>query len=267
MHASGGVLLQSKTVKIDMIRTIARMLFNPSSGGTWWFLTVYILVVLLTPAIKEILLRKDKKAIKKMLFLVWVIEYVMGYMSENPYWRIQQGVFYYFVGGYLKLFWEQGTHGNTKTKRSILVCTLWSINAILQFKTGKIIALGNKTLYQSLFTILAGTISETILTFGCAVELFLIFKEMKIQSSTINCAAKTTFGIYLLHEIPFMRSILWNSIFRVDGSIWLTRWFVPYAFFCVFMVFFFCMFIDLARIKFFEARMIGLSRKIGSMIL
>ena len=59
---------------------------------------------------------------------------------------------------------------------------------------------------------------STFVVPGCAIELFKIFNAIKIQNDKINLIAKTTFGIYLLHDSVPARIVVWDKLFHVKSQ-------------------------------------------------
>lgn len=58
-----------------------------------------------------------------------------------------------------------------------------------------------------------------------AVCLFLFFKDMEFSfNKFINRIAVCTFGVYLLHESPFIRPLIWGRVFDVY-SLYQSKWF------------------------------------------
>ena len=47
--------------------------------------------------------------------------------------------------------------------------------------------------------------------------MFVIFKNLKMRTSKlINYLGSITFGVYLIHDNPFFRDIMWNNIFKAE---------------------------------------------------
>ena len=78
-----------------------------------------------------------------------------------------------------------------------------------------------------------------------SISLFLLFNKIKIKSKFINKIASTTFGIYLIHEHPVFKSLLWGVVSDFISS-YVSNIALIYVF-AVLLVFLFCMLIDLVR--------------------
>lgn len=83
-----------------------------------------------------------------------------------------------------------------------------SDTAIAEGKAGivnEILILGSSCLINSVFLIIEAT---------CLFELFLRFD---ITSEKIAIIGRSVFGIYLLHDSPFTRSIIWHDIVKIEN--------------------------------------------------
>ena len=81
--------------------------------------------------------------------------------------------------------------------------------------------------------------------------LFLGFHKLSFESKTVNFIASSVFGVYLIHDNPYLRTFIWNKLFCVadyQDSCWL----IPYSVAVVLIVFFCCCIIELLRKYIFE---------------
>ena len=92
-------------------------------------------------------------------------------------------------------------------------------------------------------------ISEPVLS----ISLFLLFKELEIKKQIINKIASHTFGIYLFHESPLTRIILWKNILEVPKQ-FSNTYFIFYALISIHIIFIVGMLIDIIREKYFEEK-------------
>ena len=90
----------------------------------------------------------------------------------------------------------------------------------------------------------------------CSISLFIVFVNVEMKhSDKINFIASTTFGIYLLHEVPINRKLLWDSIFSCDKMYqesFNVVWHLPVTVITIFIVGFI---VDVFRKKVFEDKM------------
>lgn len=89
--------------------------------------------------------------------------------------------------------------------------------------------------------------------FDCNIFIFLSFE---FKNDMINKVAKTTFGIYLIHDSIFAREFIWHGILRID-TFWYNKVLFPiYAIVIIISAFLVCSIIDVFRIKLIEPKMI-----------
>ena len=141
----------------------------------------------------------------------------------------------------------------------ITIVLSWFIDFGVMFITDKKrYLLSDKTanLFDSISVILGNGVVLAIPVVICSVSIFLLFLSLDFNNNFINKVAKTTFGIYLIHDSIFARSFIWHGILKVD-TFWYNKVLFPiYAIAIVVLVFCVCCIIDAFRIKFIEPKMI-----------
>ena len=112
----------------------------------------------------------------------------------------------FIVGAYLRKY-------SPKIKKTILFAIYFTASALLLlFKyyfndTSKLL---NKLVYNS-------TIYNQPLSLIAAITLLLIFiGNGKFPHKVISYVSSCTFGIYLFHEAPLFRDVLYNQIFKTS---------------------------------------------------
>jgi surface polysaccharide O-acyltransferase-like enzyme len=171
--------------------------------STYWFITVYILLFLLSPYLNILINQLSKKEYGKFLFLlfmvncVWQFFHPLGSFGVNGGYSIVHFIFIYFVAGYLR-------------------------------HHGKSLASLNKGLYLSVYILLgAGTalillqaweLPFKLLTYNSPIivvmslALFLFFSKLSFVSRPINAISGYVLGVYLIHEHPLIRHRLWSNV-------------------------------------------------------
>ena len=96
--------------------------------------------------------------------------------------------------------------------------------------------------------------------------MFLLFKNLQMRNSrTINYLAKGVFGIYLIHEHPLVRDLLWNHLFQNTKHFEDPK-LVLYALFAVVAVFSGCEILEHLRICLLEKNYMRLVCKLCARI-
>ena len=80
-----------------------------------------------------------------------------------------------------------------------------------------------------------------------SLALFCLFLRINIGSvDLVNNVAKSVFGVYLIHENPFIRILIWVKLFN-NNDVFLRECFVAYVFAEAIIVFLFCVVVDWLR--------------------
>lgn len=184
----------------------------PTTFGLYWFLSCYILIYVFSPFIKETMEKFEKKNIKRMLL---IMVFVWGFVSMIPKTRTFFNEFIwlvtiYFIGAYIKKYGINFIKKKQTNQVYIvgLICFLIIFMIITEIISLKI------PLLKKFIRILNSIQSPIILTL--TILIFNIFKDLRVESNIINTIAKSTLGIYLIHDNVFLRDIIWVKI--VNGN-------------------------------------------------
>lgn len=188
----------------------------PNISNTYWFFSSYFIMYLLIPYINKLVNVLEKKEFFKLLVILFVflIFFPSIFINNN---RFDQGIYliyYYMVGAYLKLY----AFGDKKNVRqylggfglSYLVIILGSL--IMRYFSYSYEILDSYIYFLSR--------TDSILIFSSAICLFGFFKNLKIKNSIlINLFGSVSFGVYLFHDHPLVRELLWKRVFLVGNLI------------------------------------------------
>lgn len=192
--------------QFDVIRA-----FFPFFSRTWFFMTNYLLVMFLSPYLNMFLSALDKKqyglltGVLFFLFTIWtnltriknvneVFELSKVVVNEAGK-SLYMAVFLYILGGYVKRF--------TREKQRIDILSLvgffglWGLNLFLTY---------NAEWYEKIFK----QSDNPIVIIQC-VLLILFFRSLNFSSKIVNTIARSNIAVYLIHENPLMRSIIWEQ--------------------------------------------------------
>ncbi len=186
--------------------------FFPILFGKYWFVSVYVILYILSPFINKFINTLDKSQYTYLLILIFLFFSIWPTFipSENTInyggsYSISWFICLYIIAGYLKRF---PCKKNLKNWVYLLLYFLCSFaNVVAYFLVKKL----NITFVYCNF--LYNYYSITVLL--AAINLFLFFIGLKeisnpIAQKLINFFATSTFGVYLIHENPSIRPILWN---------------------------------------------------------
>lgn len=236
--------------------TVASALL-PFFSRKWYFLTNYIIMMLLSPFINKLLVSISKRqyqyllALTVLIFSVWatlskveVLDEVLGiHKVLDPYYgkSLTGFIMMYIIGGYLRLYCPQKYDEHGITTPNIIY--------LLGFLLLCVVDIG---LYYWLpeYKHVFGMFNNPIVLVESAL-LLLFFRDLYIFSDKINLVASTTLGIYIIHEHPYVRECLWNLISFRDKWLYDTIIYVPLAILACALVFALCGAIEYGRVKLF----------------
>ncbi len=220
--------------------------------GTWWFVAVYFILIFLSKAINSIMDKLDNKKILVLVVIV-MIWYSVGLIVHSSYYPLLRGVYYYMVGA-----WIRREKIQCKKSKGIIVFIIsWTIYFLLSFFVA---GRGGR---DSLGVIGDGVrfMQFVIISPVAAISIFLLFKQMEIRTSKIiNHLGAASFAVYLFHEAPYNRILLWNHIF-VPKRAWETVMFPIYSVFACVCVYSIVLLIEWVRSNLGKLRMKKLYNK------
>ena len=254
--------------KSSLIVNFVRNFFVPvTNGKTWWFVTVYVLIDFVHPLINSRYNNYSITIKRRILFLVWFFWLLLALICDNIFADFQRAIFFYLLGSYI----ASKTNRQGYKKRFVIIVIVlflcsWISASICNFVHATMLCNTN-SLYNQVIMQLSNTIWGAIFDVICALCIFSLFITKKMKSiKCVNLIGKTTFGIYLLHNNPLMRPIIWHSIFKVDTRQYFSKYFWLFSLITVIIVFVICCFIDYLRIVFFERKTIKFINKVFSSI-
>lgn len=215
----------------------------PIASGSWWYVSSYVLLMFCSPTINTYYLKLNAKQKRFVLAFVWLFLYLLPYIFGAQYYSLERGILFYLIGAYIH------TEVNVnKLRRPLLI-----LGAILLWIAYIPIGYGYYSFMNKsrLFDIMSdGVLFNGVIVVGCSVLLFLIFVSIKpFSNKIINLIAKSTFGIYLLHDNVY-REYLWNNLFQISAK-YQNLWFPIIAVMIGILIFGVCFIIDYIRDTFF----------------
>ncbi|WP_312188564.1 acyltransferase family protein [Enterococcus sp.] len=233
----GIVFFRNQITTMQIIRSIFFVPLN------YWFVTDYIFLLLIIPFLNLLVKNLSRKNFETLLVigLVFLFVFPSFFSSASEYSNIDIFAFLYCVTIYLKKYnicpnWSQGKLG---------ICMVFLFFGII-LSVYVISLYSNVTKDLSINTLFL-TRTNSLLTLLFSLVCFLFFKGWDLgYNSTINVASKATLGIYLIHDNPIIRSLLWKAINNQQYHS-LSETIIAGLFFS-FLVYTCCLIIELIRI-------------------
>lgn len=194
----------------QMLMNLIRVLFIPVSGSVWWFVSAYVLLLIIAPLYNKFLNKLNRIGIIFLISVLLVFGYTLGNLGSN-FHDLEKAVFFYTLG----YFFRNYSVKNSKGKRIIFViCGLVGIlfNGLCQYgvfafslqETTKAV------LVRKTFSMLGYLIADPVACIG----VFGFFNTIRFKNKVVNRIASFTFGVYLFHEAPTIREMLWMYLFK-----------------------------------------------------
>ena len=225
----------------DIIKVVLPTIF-----AEYWFFTAYIVLLLISPFINILIKNLERASFAKLLFILvglWVV--IPTFTKQSMYGgELAQFVLLYLIGAYFRKYPD-----NCFSKRKVRSwCTAlcWALLLLsvicvdlLSSKLG-----GALNAYRGYFFS-----RHSLLIVGIAVGMFAIAVYRKpFTSKLINTVSSCVFGVYLIHDNPLVRKIIWTRIFPIS-QIYDSSLFILYAAGIVITVFLVCAAVEFVRSK------------------
>ncbi len=225
------------------LKQIVKSIF-PIIHSQYWFITVYVILYLLSPYINQFIKNISKKDLGKLLIMLMVIQSIIPSVlfANFQFSTIMWSIMLYMIGAYINKYYSKKENSLKTDMICIIVPYLLIIASIvlLDVVSGKINIFKEHELY---FTNI-----NSILILAISIFMFLLFNNINIrQNKFINKISSTVFGIYIIHENTFMRKIIWENICNGRKYINSTSGLILNAFISIIMVFVVCSIIELIR--------------------
>lgn len=194
--------------------------FLPTLTRQYWFITTYIGLYLFTPVLKKIVNMFEKKYLLFILMLgfgLFVIYYNFFFFTENLNFGGATGIvwfiYLYLCGAYLKKYVKR--EKVSKSIRKFLIVLLTALFSklffiIIYLITKNEIFIKGSSVFSSVY--------NSIFGFLTSISFFTIFKNLNIKvnsrllSKIILFLSTSTLSVYLIHDNPYFRNVLWNII-------------------------------------------------------
>lgn len=244
------VLISLGIVDLDAKNLLFSLL--PSLTRQYWFMTTYIGLYILSPFIKIIAERLNKREFLASLivgFLLFVVYYNFFFFCDNLNFGGGAGilwfVYVYMCGIYLNKYAKK--KDNKQNVKCFLIVFTFNIGSRIPFYILNIIT-GKEIFFigASIF----GSVYNSIFVFIQSLLFFKIFTDINIKlplkfEKIIIFLSGTSLATYLIHDNNFFRNILWGKIdfSKISNSIELISIWIL----IVFMIYILSSIIDVVR--------------------
>jgi hypothetical protein len=216
--------------------------FFTFSHSPYWFVNVYFGLYVLSPALNKIIDNLSKRDFIICLLILTFVNIYLGFYSQNARfnidgYNIMNFIYLYFIGRYIKLY-------NVKHCKFMGWVFPYCVYAISSLIIAITILICTKYGIKSSYVLGVNSLNyNNPLVIISSISLFIIFKNIKLQSNIINWMAESALAIFLIHvELPYGR--FFQYLNRHYGN----RWYIGIIyFFMVCFVFIVSIIIDKIR--------------------
>lgn len=164
----------------------------------WWFIAYYIVLMLFAPYINKLVNNISKGWLLALVVMMYVILSVPATLAGYDFGGgISNFIFMYIIGRYLRL------HFN-----NLYPVYFWIIGYVLFSLCS---AVGDWYLHEFSNVPYTWGIkffqSNSIFIIPASICFFNIFSKVRFESSAVNVLAKSSLGIYIIHEHPVIKNI------------------------------------------------------------
>lgn len=192
------VLIGGSIQKGDILKSLFPIYFRE-----YWFVTLYIGLLLVAPFLSRLAISLNKRQYQIMLVVLFIINF------QFLYGRIYSGFssivwfsFLFLTSGYIRIF---GVSKKWKKYSGRLVIVLW----LFLFIMATLI----NVIRHSQFELISSAYDGPIFFLSLVIFVFFLQKDCRGKMfNAIVMVAPYTFGVYLIHENPFLRDVLWDVL-------------------------------------------------------
>lgn len=227
------------------IRMTAFSLF-PTISGMWWYVTAYVIFLLLCPSLTRGLRAVGEKvhaSLCALLLIGWGI--IAGLLPIEVLESNTSG-FVGFLFIYILVSFYRWYLDDWSSKIAWIMVAVGSLLIVISILSIQLLgtALNSDRIRAESTYLASGCIKPPVLLVGFG--LMLLFEKRQFTNKLINAIASTTFGVYLIHDYVPIREVLWHSRFGLK-TLYNEPYAVPESILTIIIVFLFCMMVDFVR--------------------
>lgn len=222
----------------------------------YWFISAYIGMSLLSPILNHVLDTCSRvqhliaAVVMVLLFSTWC-----DVIPQADPFAVSSGssltwfITLYVVAAYIRRYVDLGKVKHTFKVFLGLSALLVAIMLVFYFLSRKISLFASYAMHNYYFRFNSGIVLAS------AIALFLTFLKHQLYSGIlvrlVKFASPLTLGVYLIHDNPLMRDVIWKQLFPLNSMARDMLW-IPKTVGSVVTVFVACIMIDFIRAKLFS---------------
>ena len=242
------------------LKEIIKLIF-PIGYGNYWFMTDYIMLMLISPILNLTISKMGKEMHQNLLIGATILWSIMPSFVLANYGFNELGWFVvlYFFAAYIRKYICFEKNARKHFMIAIISYSMIIISNILLIYLGHIFETDILTNQSTHFMSL-----NSIFILVTAVELLIGFVKLSPHyNKTINKLASAALGVYLIHDNGMFRPYLWGIILK-NTEMYYSEFLLVHAVVSILSVYIVCSCIDLSRQRTFEKLFLSIvSRNLG----
>ena len=237
----------------------------PYPCGDNWFCVAYITLFIFMRFINKFINSLSKNEHRALLISLIIITSILPTFVNAPFFsNLDLFVLGYLIGAYIRLYVDK----KQNNKKTILILFLTFIVTIVAV-TLRYIWDMNKGLSIDITRTASYILdNKSIFVIVMATLIFIIFRNSTIKNNkSINRIAKSTIGIYLIHDNLLVRRYLWEKVAVLNINILHPISFIIFAILITMAIYVVCLVIDQIRIILFEKIEDKISERVSDIYL
>ena len=178
--------------------------FLPIYEGQWWFMSVFVLLLLLKPFIEKMLSNVDRNELKSLLIVLGILDSILPLLN-SPFWKqegygIFHAIFLLLIGYAIRIKLIDILDRKKALALYILSCVI----------AGGVSVIEKMVLHEE--DAMAACYNSPFIILG-SIGLFLFIRGLHIRTRFFSVVSPYVLGIYLINDHPELTEGWWKFVF------------------------------------------------------
>ena len=205
----------------------------PIDLNNYWFINCYLVIYILCPYLNKVIENMNEKdffhfIIILILLLSWLPAISNGKIINNNGYNIINFTIMYYIGAFFKKYpLKKNYHFKNFSPKKIKYILLFLLIITIFSRIG-LFYFGEKLMNvnSGFLAYIGKIIREDYFRYSSPLVIIqttlycLLFECFQLKNKIINYLAKSTFGIYLIHDNSLTRSYLYNALNVSGAGMW-----------------------------------------------
>lgn len=210
-------------VNQEIGKLLFRKSFFPISYSMYWFVTYYVILMVLSPFLNQFIRCLEKKMYQRLLAILIVLWSIMGSFFETDYAFTMFGWFVtlFLVAGYVRLYMPVDAN---RARKYGIGAIVFAVAIVFSTITRNVLGLWteNDGFWKNSRIYVDQEQDFLVFAFAFLSFMYLLNKKPRYNKA-VNFVASLSFGVYLLHDNYFTRVYLWMVWLKLD-QFYLEKW-------------------------------------------